>query len=114
MTTVPPWKEIVLEQLEMLSSEVEQLRYEADVQHVDVTRELIEGWCSDSYHPRDDTFAACFSEAEREVLTEFDRRLSAAIPLLPTSRGRVTTWLVTPVWKEVMAHAARARKEIAG
>jgi hypothetical protein len=114
MTAVPPWKKIVMEQLEMLSSEAGQLQYEANVPHVDITRELIEGWCSDSYHPNDGVFAACFSEAEREALSEFNQLLVAALPVLPPSGGTVSNWLRSPVWKELMLHAARTRQQIAG
>jgi hypothetical protein len=114
MTAVPPWKKIILEQLEMLASESAQLEYEAKVPHVDMTRELVEGWFCDSYHPNDAAFIGCFSEAERRVLTEFNRQFDAALALLPPSNGTVSNWLRTPEWRHVMAQAARASQQIAG
>jgi hypothetical protein len=79
---VPPWRKIVQEQLEMLASEEAQLEYEANVPHVDITRELVEGWFSDSYHPNDSKFAGCFSEAELQALGEFNSQFDAALNVL--------------------------------
>jgi hypothetical protein len=114
MTAVPPWKKIVLEQLGLLASEAEQVEYEAKVPHVDIARELVEDWFSDSYHPNDVAFTACFSEAEREVLRDFNRQFDAALALLPASNGTVRNWLRSPEWRGAMAHAAQARQKIAG
>lgn len=114
MTAVPPWKKIVLEQLELLASEAQQIEYEAKVPHVDITRELVEGWFSDSYHPNDDAFTVSFSQAEREVLSEFNGKFVAALALLPASNGTVSNWLRSAEWRGVMVHAAQARQQIAG
>ena len=93
MTTVPPWKNIVLELLELLASEAQQMEYETKVPHVDVTRELVDSWFSDSYHPNDAIFTGCFSEGEFAVLSEFNRQFEQALTILPPSKGTVGNWL---------------------
>ena len=113
-THVAPWRKIIQEQLELLASEAEQLEYEANVPHVDVTSELVAGWFSDSYHPNDAKFAGCFSDAELHALGNFNRQFDAALNVLPQSMGSVRNWLCNSEWRGVMNGAAQARSQIAG
>jgi hypothetical protein len=101
----PPWRRIVREALELLASEDEQREYERKVPHVDVTKEFVESWFSDSYHPADPIFAGQFSESEMRALAEFNRFFEMRLPSLPASRGSVGNWLLCDQWRDVMAAA---------
>jgi hypothetical protein len=96
----------------MLGSESEQREYEQKVSHVDVTKELLAGWSSDSYHPEDAGFSGCFSEMELVALADFDRKFNASVTSLPTSNGTVEAWLSSPVWHGVMEYARLTRMQI--
>ncbi|MDO8286638.1 MAG: hypothetical protein Q7T69_16640 [Rhodoferax sp.] len=111
-TVTPQWRRIVQEQLEMIASEVEQREYEAKVPHVDITKELVAGWFSDSYHAADPDFRGCFSEGELAVLAEFDRKFDASVEDLPASKGSVEAWLSSPIWRSLMRDAARTGTQI--
>jgi hypothetical protein len=108
-----PWRQIVRDELELLASEEEQLAYEKNVPHVDITTELKCGWFDDSYHPDDKNFCSCFSENELEVLARFSNFYDSRCSLLPESNGTVRTWLQTPVWREVMREAQLTLKCLA-
>ena len=103
----------VRELLLLLSSEKDQLTYESDVPHVDITVELMCMWFDDSYHPNSEVFRACFSQDELEVLEYFNAKYRKLSALLPESKGTVKSWLNSPVWREVMSEAAIALTKIA-
>jgi hypothetical protein len=110
--TIPDWKKIIREQLEMLASEEEQLSYERNVPHVDITKELLCGWFNDSYHPTDSGFCSCFNEKELEALAAINHLYNKQSGLLPPSNGTVRNWLNNPVWREVMREAEKTLKHI--
>lgn len=97
----------------MLASENEQLTYERNVPHVDITAELVAGWFDDSYHPDDPHFQSCFSPVELLALAEFNAVFDANVPHLPKSGGTVRSWLASSVWREVMHAASKTRSRIA-
>ncbi len=103
---LPPWRLIVTEALELLSSEAEQLEYERNVPKVDVTAELVCGWSSDAYHPDDPGFVSVFSPEEMEAFAQFDAVLHRHIDHLPPSQGTVQSWLASSSWRTIM-HAAK-------
>ena len=113
MQPTPPWRQIMIEQLQMLASEAEQLEYERNVPHVDITNELVCGWFGDSYHPDNDNFRACFTDDELVALQEFDALLDKRQTSLPKNPGTVTAWLKTPEWREVMNAALQTLRRIA-
>ena len=98
----------------MLASEKEQRIYAENVPHVDITRELVAGWFDDSYHPESAAFAAWFSPAELQVLQSFDAEFAKVHAVLPPSNGSVDVWLATGPWRNLMEHAALARRHIEG
>ena len=108
-----PWKRVVIEQLEMLASEEQQLEYEANVPHVDVTVELVSGWFDDSYHPEASDFCACFTADELAALRSFTKFYDDRRKNLPKSSGSVRTWLANHLWRQVMDEAAQTRSRIA-
>jgi hypothetical protein len=113
-TVLPPWRRIVQEQLELMASEAGQREYEAKVPRVDITKELVAGWFSDSYHAADLGFRGCFSEAELAALAEFHRKFDVSVAELPPSKGSVEAWLSSPIWRGLMEEAERTRKQIEG
>jgi len=99
------WHQIISEELELLASEEEQLAYEKNVPHVDITAELLCGWFDDSYHPDDNEFCSCFTELELAALARFNQLYDIQSSKLPESKGTVSTWLDTAAWKKVMQEA---------
>jgi len=104
MIAVPPWRQIVVEQLELLASENEQLEYERNVPRVDITAEMISGWFDTSYHPADAHFCSCFSESELAALSAFSAALSDLHARLPGSNGTVASWLASSSWLLKLGH----------
>ena len=114
MVTRPvPWRQIVVEELEMLSSEAEQLAYEHNVPHVDITAELLSGWFDDSYHPEEAQFRSCFTTAELTALADFNAFFDERVDRLPKSNGTVKSWLESLVWREVMHAASQTLDRVA-
>jgi hypothetical protein len=109
----PPWRKIVVEELQLLSSEREQLDYESKVPNVDITAELVSGWFDDSYHPDDPQFKGCFSSNELAALAKFSALFNERRKVLPKSNGTVRSWLTDESWREVMNEAASALAEVA-
>ena len=109
MTTTPPWRTIVAELLDELASKEEQLEYERNVPHVNITAELVELWFSDTYHPDSESFINCFSKDELAALAQFNSVFAEMRRELPDSQGTVQTWLAAPSWREVMRKASLTR-----
>jgi hypothetical protein len=105
MSTKAPWREIIREQLKMLSSESDQREYARNVSNVDISVELVCGWFDDSYHPNDPHFRECFQEPELTSLAKFHSLFDSRLTELPKSNGRIESWLGSPHWHEVMSAA---------
>jgi hypothetical protein len=102
----------IIEILQLLASEEQQLAYERDVRHVDITAELVCMWFNDQYHP-DRGFAALFTPDEMAALAQFHQFYDERVDRLPGSQGTVQTWLACPLWREIMHEAQRTLKRIA-
>src|SRR5690349_353088 len=102
----------IIEILKLLASEEEQLAYERDVPHVDITNELVCMWFDDQYHP-DRGLAAVFAPDELAALARFHRFYNERVDRLPDSQGTVRTWLADPLWRQIMEQAQEALKRIA-
>jgi len=105
-------KPVVIELLKLLASEENQLAYERNVQHVDITSELVCMWFDDLYQPHDAFFISCFSADELAALADFDQFYDQRIGHLPESKGTVRTWLADSSWREVMAIARETLSRI--
>ena len=101
----PNWKAHIIELLGLLASEEQQLAYEKNVPHVDITTELVCRWFDDQYHPDDAGFISCFTPDELATLDEFHRFYDEREKQLPESQGTVRTWLASPIWREIMRKA---------
>ena len=113
MSTPVPWRQIAIEQLKMLASETEQLAYQRNVPHIDITSELVCGWFDDFYHPNSAQFRACFTETELLALAEFNAVFESHRTVLPKSNGTVASWLASSSWREVMSAASQTLHHIA-
>jgi hypothetical protein len=111
--TIPSRKPQIIEILELIASEEQQLSYERNVPHVDITVELLSMWFDDQYHPDDAFFRSCFTADELAALAEFQRFYDERCKKLPESEGTVRTWLASPVWREIMRKAHETVSQIA-
>ena len=109
----PPWRKVVVEELQLIASEPEQREYQRKVPHIDVTAELASGWFDDAYHPSDPQFTSCFSEAELAALARFNQCYTEVLPLLPKRAGTVESWLATESWRTVMREASATLASVA-
>jgi hypothetical protein len=107
-----PRRKTIIELLQLFASEEQQLAYERDVPHVDITAELVCMWFNDQYHPGRE-FDQFFSPDELAALDEFHRFYDERVDRLPESLGTVRTWLASPIWREVMEHARRTLERVA-
>ncbi len=108
----PNWKANIVELLQLLASEDEQLAYEKNVPHVDITAELVCMWFNDQYHPDSAGFISCFKPDELAALAEFHRFYGERDKRLPESNGTVRTWLASPVWREIMLKAQKTLEKM--
>lgn len=109
---IPNRKPEIIDLLQLLSSEDEQLGYERDVPHVNITAELLCMWFDDQYHPDDAFFQSCFTRDELLALAEFDKFYDERTQHLPPSAGTVQTWLNSSVWREIMQKAGETLQRI--
>jgi hypothetical protein len=105
-------RKVIVELLQLLASEEQQLAYERDVPHVDITTELVCMWFDDQYHPKQRHFESCFTATELAALEEFHQFYDVRVDKLPKSQGSVRTWLDSPVWREVMEQARRTLERV--
>jgi hypothetical protein len=112
VSNVSPRRKEIIELLQLFASEEQQLAYERDVPHVDITAELVCMWFDDQYTPQQRDFEGCFTPAELAALEEFHRFYNERVARLPESQGTVRTWLASPVWREVMEQARRALERV--
>jgi|RhiMetdeSRZDD1v2_1073273.scaffolds.fasta_scaffold1195220_1 DNA-dependent RNA polymerase auxiliary subunit epsilon len=103
----------IIELLQLLASEEEQLAYERNVPHVNITVELLCMWFDDRYHPDEAVFVSCFTTDELSALAEFHRFYDERKDQLPPGEGTVRTWLDSPVWRDVMLKAKSTLEQIA-
>lgn len=75
------------ELLSLLASEEEQLAYERNVPHVDITAELVCMWFDDLYDTGQAATDFTFSDGERAALAEFHQFYDARVKRLPKMSG---------------------------
>lgn len=113
MTTPHSRRGLICELLQLLASEEEQLAYEQNVPHVDITAELICMWFDDVYDATHIATDSAFSSSEQAALAEFHKLYEERVDRLPESQGSVRTWLASPVWREIMQQARMTLERIA-
>ena len=87
----------------LLASESEQMRYQAEVPHVNVTTELVCLWFDDLYHADTSAFREGFSAKERTALAAFHDLYAQRVGHLPD--GELSDWLKNSHWHEAMRAA---------
>lgn len=109
---MPSRREQVRDVLQMLASEEEQLAYERNVPHVDITAELLCMWFDDLYHGKCPGADSTFDDIELASLTDFHLFYRERSGRLPKSMGTVRTWLASSVWREIMERARMTLEQI--
>jgi hypothetical protein len=105
-----PWRQIVRDQLEQIASAEEQLDYQRRVPNIDVGREVVALWFSNSYFPNDVEFRKQFSDEELNQLAFFNGEFERRIAGLPKWKP-IEAWLLNESWLEVM-RCARSTLEV--
>jgi hypothetical protein len=95
-------RESVLEHVELLSQASAQSAYAVNVPIADIHGELVDGFTSDLYSPKNTEFLDAFTEAELKQLAHLYGLLLESIRLHVSS---VTELLKQPEWRRVMAVA---------
>jgi hypothetical protein len=110
---IPDRKPVIVDLLRLIASEEQQLAYDREVPHVDITGELLCMWFDDQYHPHNAFFISCFTAHDLAALAEFHRFYDEQRHRLPRSQGTVRTWLASPIWRQIMekAHETLTRIE---
>ncbi|HRJ79661.1 MAG TPA: hypothetical protein PLF37_14270 [Planctomycetota bacterium] len=92
-------RESIVEHIELLSKASDQLTYESNVSIADIHGELVDGFTSDLYRPKNAEFLDAFTEAELKQLAHLYGLLLESIRLHVRS---VTELLKQPEWRRVM------------
>jgi hypothetical protein len=95
-------RESVLAHLELLAHPSRQQEYESDVQIADVHAELVDGFCSDLFHPKNKEFIDAFSEDELKDLARLYGLLSETGHLRVACIAELQK---QPEWRKVIAFA---------
>lgn len=95
-------RQSVVEHVELLARPSAQLEYKVNVPIADVHAELVEGFCSDLYHPKSAQFLDAFTERELKELAHLYGLLaeSSLERTLP-----VAELLKQPQWRRVVEFA---------
>ena len=108
------WRRLVAEEIQLLSSEEDQIAYEVAVPHVDITAELLSGWFDDVYHPEAEGFTINFTSEELLALARFNSLYELNANELPATRGTVRTWHASSAWQAVVTGARVVKALLAG
>jgi hypothetical protein len=92
----------IIAHLELLSQPSQQLEYEATVPIANIHGELVSGFCSDLYHPKNQAFLDAFTEDELKDLARLYGLLMETGQLRVSS---VSELLKQPQWRRVVAFA---------
>lgn len=96
----------VLEEIYILASPSDQMKYEHNVPIADVPAELICGFVDDLYHPKSELFLNAFTEQELKSLAELYGRLCIASDAFTKHNCHsVSDIQKLPEWRSVMAFA---------
>jgi hypothetical protein len=95
-------RQSVVAHLDLLSQPSLQLEYESQVPIANVHSELVDGFCSDLYHPKSQQFLDAFSEDELRDLAHLYGLLIESGQVRASS---VTELLQHAQWRRVVAFA---------
>ena len=106
-------KKQIIELLKLLASDKQQLEYEKNVPHVDITAELLCMWFDNLFHGKPPHAEPSFTAEENAALSEFHQFYRARVDRLPKSEGTVQTWLDSAVWRDIMENARSTLERVA-
>lgn len=100
------YRKRVVEEIELLASPSDQMKYERDVPIADVPAELVCGFVDDLYHPKSELFLNAFAEQELKSLSELYGMICIASKVFNNmDRLSVSDIQKVPEWPSVMAFA---------
>ena len=103
----------IAELAELMSSAELRLNYEGDVPHVSVATEIVEMFCSDSFHPKSMVYFEAFNESEHKLLARLygdTCRASDAVQARPAAK--ILDVLKMPAWRSMMDTAKLVHREL--
>jgi hypothetical protein len=104
----------VAEYVALLASAEGQLTYEKNVPHVFVPAEIVEGFATDLFHPKDAGFIAAFSEPELKSISRLYGLLCSASDGISAAKANsMTDALKTPEWRSMMGFAKSLTQDLA-
>ncbi len=100
------YRKRVIEEIELLASPSEQMKYEKDVPIADVPGELVCGFVDDLYHPKSELFLNAFTEQELKSMAELYGRICiASDAFVKNNCHSVADIQKLTEWRSVMAFA---------
>ena len=101
----------VIEDLHLLASTKEQVKFQRQVPFVNISNELVCNWFDGSYHPVDEAFCGAFSEAELKTLAKFNQVFDHVLssfeePNMP----EIQALIQTDQWKRLSKAATNTLK----
>ena len=113
MLTLSEYRSAFADCIALLASAEEQLAYEKSVPHVFIPAEIIEGFASDLFHPKDSGFVAAFSEPELKSISRlYGLVCSASDSLVANGALSVTDALKLAEWRSMMSFAKSLTQDI--
>ncbi|NOT88693.1 MAG: hypothetical protein HOP03_10965 [Lysobacter sp.] len=98
---------MLVQTLVLISSEEEQVKYQHEVSHVDVSAELFNQW-DDSFFPDDVNFREAFSNEEIVALGLFNAVLSEVAEETPHNLPALDDFVKTQCWRRLSRAAHEA------
>ena len=100
------YRKRIVDEVELLASPADQMKYERDVPIVDVPAELICGFVDDLYHPKSELFLNAFIEQELKSLAElYGKMCIASDAFTEHDCHSVAEILKLKEWRSVIAFA---------
>ena len=93
----------IVELAELMSRSELQLEYERDVPHVFVATEIVEMFCTDSFHPKSEAYFQAFNDSEHKLLARlYADAHRAGVALNAQPKVGMLEVLKMPVWRTMM------------
>ncbi|PHN07141.1 hypothetical protein [Flavilitoribacter nigricans] len=102
----------VLDILDLWASKDHQLKYQESVPIAQVSAELFCQWADDLYHPESTQFKMAFSEKERAILTDFDKKFNYISDNTLKNLPDIENFVKTSEWKFINQAAIETLKKL--
>jgi len=106
-------RDSIVELAELMSRPELQLNYERDVPHVFVAFEIVEMFCSDSFHPKSKAYFEAFNESEHKLLARLYGDTYRACDAVQDQPMRtMLDVLKIPAWRSMMDTAKIVHRDL--